>query len=179
MCLHPFLADLQKIKIKNKRRRTVEMRVRLLEGPPGSKESWKPRQMRTYLPDRSAPGGRSPRRRAARRTRPPLPAWWRRSAALARAWGSASQPPLPSSSRYRSLRGLSAALCLASASVAGAASERRFGRQPVAKWLLAPPTSSPGGGPGWWPAQRGERAGCAGPWWCTCPTRRTRPRAPE
>lgn len=150
--------------------------MRLFGGPRGSKESWKPRQLRTYLPDRSAPGGRSPRRRAARRTRPPLPAWWRRSAARFPAPGSGSRPPFPSPRRCRSRRCLSAALCLAGASVAGAASERRIGRQAVAKWLLAPPTSSPGGGQGGRPAaQRGAEPGAQRAW-CTCPSRRTRPR---
>lgn len=180
MCAYPFLAALQKN--KNRNPRTVKMRVRLFGEPWGSKESWTPRQLRTYLPDRSAPGGRSPRCRAARRTRPPLPAWWRRSAARARAPGSGSRPPLPSPRRCRcrcrSRRCLSAALCLAGASVAGAVNERRIGRQAVAKWLLAPPTSSPGGGRGGRPARRGAEPGAQRAW-CTCPPRRTRPHAPE
>lgn len=141
--------------------------MRLFGGPQGSKESWKPKQLRTYLPDRSAPGGRSLRRRAARRTRPPLPAWWRRSAARVPATGSGSPPPLPGPRRCRSRRCLSAALCLAGASVAGAAFERRIGRQAVAKWLLAPPTSSPGGGRGGRPARQGAEPGAQRAW-CTC-----------
>lgn len=166
----------------------METQMRLFGGPQGSKESWKPKQLRTYLPDRSAPGGRSLRRRAARRTRPPLPAWWRRSAARVPATGSGSPPPLPGPRRCRcrcrSRHCLSAALCLAGASVAGAAIERRIGRQAVAKWLLAPPTSSPGGGRGGRPARQGAEPGAQRAW-CTCtpqppPTlRRTRPLAPE
>lgn len=76
--------------------------------------------------------------------------------------GSGSPPPLACPRRC-----LSAALCLAGASVAGAAIERRIGRQAVAKWLLAPPTSSPGGGRGGRPARRGAELGALRAW-CTC-----------
>lgn len=55
------------------------------------------------------------------------------------------------------------------------------GRQAVAKWLLAPPTSSPGGGRGGRPARQGAEPGAQRAW-CTCPPntptlRRTRPLA--
>lgn len=48
------------------------------------------------------------------------------------------------------------------------ASAASGGRQAGAKWLLAPPTSSPSGGRGGRPARRGAELGAQRAW-CTCP----------
>lgn len=156
---------------------------------PGNGMSRSLRGWRTYLSVRSAPGGRSPGRRAVRRarTQPPPPAWCCcQPAAPARPpealscscrgsgvrlprsepprlpFATPSQPgPMLQRPRSCSLhRGTASVLhCAPRALVlAGAVSECCIGRLAVAKWFLAPPTSSSRKGSGGRRALGRERA---------------------